>query len=57
MERRPVESLMDSLESSIQHDVDMLPKESREVEGLNIFKTNDLCMFSGKAGDINHLNL
>jgi hypothetical protein len=51
VERRLVDSLIDSLESSDQHDEDMLTKESREVEGLNVFKTDDLCMFAGKAGD------
>jgi len=26
----------------------MLKKESTKVQGLNVFKNNDLCMFVGK---------
>ena len=51
VKRKLVDSLIDSLENSNQHDEDMLTRESREAKGLNVFKTDNLCMFAGKAGD------
>jgi hypothetical protein len=51
VERILVASLMISLENPYLYDEDMMTKESREVEGLNIFKTDDLFMFAGKIGD------
>jgi len=34
VERRPVESLMDSLESLNQHDEDIMTKESKRLKAL-----------------------
>jgi hypothetical protein len=52
VDERPVESLMNCQESSKQH-VEMMSEASNETMGSYIFKTNDLCVFTGD----NHLEL
>jgi hypothetical protein len=50
VEGRPVESLMNCQESS-EHHVGMMSEASNETMESYVFKTNDLCVFTGCAKD------